>query len=213
MRPQATRSTGLPDALHIKTNDGAKKQPKTASKSKSKSKKSSCDKQTASLLQDLAVATIAYTRGEMADSSLPTQRAIDDARSILVEAQSRLSKIKDAVKVQIKDKKLSDLTSLLYGRIPKRKTVGAGPETWVLSKNNILTWQNDLDAFESALYSTDIQEEPEHDPLADMRLSMEWVSPTSELGKFLYKWWPAATGNRHSYICLLYTSPSPRDRG
>ncbi len=197
VRPQATRSTGLPDARSIKVNDGAKKPKK---KSSSKQKKSNCDPQTHKLLQDLSAATIAYTRGSMADSSLPTQGAINEARSILVEAQTRLTKVKDSVTEQVKDRKLMDLTSLLYGRIPKKKTVGAAAKTWVLSKDNILTWQSDLDAFESALYATDIQEEAEVDLLAEMRLSMEWVSPTSDLGKFLYGWWPKATGNRHSYI-------------
>ncbi len=200
VRPQATRSTGLPDARSIKVNDGAKKKTK---KSSGKKKAPSGDPQTLKLLQDLTTATIAYTRGSMADSSLPTQNAIEEAKSILVEAQKRLTKVKDSVPAQVKDKKLMDLTSLLYGRIPKKKSVGAAAETWVLSKDNILSWQSDLDAFESALYATDIQEEAEVDLLAEMRLSMEWVSPTSSLGKFLYNWWPKATGNRHSYIGKL----------
>lgn len=201
VRPQATRSTGLPDARSIKVNDGAKK--KSKQKSSGKKKAPSGDPQTLKLLQDLTTATIAYTRGSMADSSLPTQNAIEEAKSILVEAQKRLTKVKDSVSAQVKDKKLMDLTSLLYGRIPKKKSVGAAAETWVLSKDNILSWQSDLDAFESALYATDIQEEAEVDLLAEMRLSMEWVSPTSSLGKFLYDWWPKATGNRHSYIGKL----------
>lgn len=196
VRPMATRSTGLSDARRIKVNDGAKKQTK---KKKSVKAKPKGDKQTLSLLTDLAIATVAYTRGSMADSSLPTQNAIEDARTILSEAQSRLGKVKDSITAQVKDKTLNSLSSLLYGRIPKKKPVGADPSTWVLSKDNILTWQNDLDAFESALYSTDIQQS-DSDPLAEMNLTMEWISPKSDLGKFLYEWWPKATGNRHSYI-------------
>ena len=197
VRPMATRSTGLPDARSIKVNDGAKKQVK---KSTGKSKPPSGDAQTQKLLQDLTVATIAYTRGSMADDSLPTQVAIDEARTILTEAQSRLGKIKDSVAAQVKDTKLNSLTTLLYGRIPKKKPVGAEASTWVLSKDNILSWRNDLDAFESALYATDIQDQQQPDLLEEMNLSMEWVSPSSELGKFLYTWWPKATGNRHAYI-------------
>jgi hypothetical protein len=30
-----------------------------------------------------------------------------------------------------------------------------------------------------------------------MQLSMEWVNPSSALGKFLHRWWPQASGNRH----------------
>src|SRR5262249_41922696 len=78
--------------------------------------------------------------------------------------------------------------------------VGAPAATWMLSKENILGWQNDLDAFESALYSTDIEEDPEFDPFAGMDLTMEWLPPDSAVGKFLHAWWPQATANRHDYI-------------
>src|SRR5207247_56109 len=61
-------------------------------------------------------------------------------------------------------------------------------------------WQNDLDAFESALYSTGIEEEQDFDPFAGMKLDMEWIPPDSKEGKFLYGWWPAATNNRHGHI-------------
>ena len=198
VRPQATRSTGLPDARSIKTNDGAKAPAKK--KTTSRSKAPSGDRQTLKLLQDLSVATVAYTRGSMADDSLPTQNAIEEARQILTEAQSRLTKIKDSAAAQVKDKKLMQLTTLMFSRIPKKKPVGAAAETWVLSKDNILHWQNDLDAFESALYATDIQEDPEIDLLSDMKIDMEWIDPKSKDGKFLYNWWPDATGNRHAYI-------------
>jgi hypothetical protein len=88
----------------------------------------------------------------------------------------------------------------MYGRIPKVKPIGAPPETWILSKDNILAWQNDLDAFESALYATDIEEDPEFDPFAGMELTMEWLPPDSALGKQLYAWWPRATQNRHGWV-------------
>ncbi len=93
-----------------------------------------------------------------------------------------------------------ELTTLMYGRIPKRKARNAPPEQWLLSKDNILQWQNDLDAFESALYATDIDDQPDINPLEELDLHMEWVPKNSKLGKYLYKWWPAATANRHSYI-------------
>lgn len=88
----------------------------------------------------------------------------------------------------------------MYGRIPKKKPVGAGPETWILSKDNILVWQNDLDAFESSLYSSDIEEQTDFDPFAGMKLEMEFLPADSKEGKFLHKWWPTATNNRHGHI-------------
>lgn len=223
VRPMATRSTGLPDARSIKINEGARadkgaKKPDEAaaaeakdnSKSAGKGKKKvaatkkkapAADEPTLKLLRDLSVATIAYTRGSMADASLPTQNAIDEARQILGEAQKRLTKVGDDVKKQLKDKNLMEMTSLMYSRIPKKKVLRAKPEEWLLSKDNILVWQNDLDAFESALYATDIdQGEKDFNPLEELNLHMEWISPTSTLGKTLNTWWPKATGNRHSYI-------------
>lgn len=213
VRPMATRSTGLPDARSIKINVGARsdkialKEPEkktakgTKKKKAAKAKLPKIDQQTRDLLRDLTVATIAYTRGSMADESLPTQAAIDEARTILSEAQKRLMKVGDEVKKQVKDKQLVQMTNLMYGRIPRKKALRAKPEEWILSKDNILIWQNDLDAFESALYATDIEQgEQEVNPLEELDVQMEWIPPTSKLGKSLYKWWPVATGNRHSYI-------------
>lgn len=210
VRPMATRSTGLPDARSIKINEGARAPAKSVEEdSKTKGKKKAAkpkgpkvDEQTRRLMSDLMVATIAYTRGSMADASLPTQAAIDEARLILAEAQTRLVKLGDDIAKQVKDKELTQLTSLMYGRIPKKKQLRAEAKEWILTKDNILVWQNDLDAFESALYATDIDHgaETETNPLEELDLHMEWVPKDSKLGKFLYDWWPQATANRHSYI-------------
>jgi hypothetical protein len=215
VRPMATRSTGLPDARSIKINEGARlpasKNGTTANGKRNlgkahKAKKPTCkvDEATVALLRDLALATIAYTRGSMADASLPTQAVIDEARTLLAEAQRRLAKVGDEVNDQAKDAELMQLTALMYGRIPKKKALRAAPAEWILNKDNILAWQNDLDAFESALYATDIDYETEVDPLAEMQLTMEWVAPDSALGEFLYAWWPQATANRHAYIGAMH---------
>ena len=209
VRPMATRATGLPDARSIKTNEGAKPKKdeggngKTEIKDKDKAVKKTApqaDKHTISLMRDLSVATVAYTRGSMADASLPTQKSIDEARDILAEAQKRLLVVGDDVDTQINDKELKQFTNFMYMRIPKKKPVGAAANTWILSKENILGWTSDLDAFESALYSTDIPEEADFDPFQGMRLTMEWLPADSKEGKFLYEWWPKATMNRHGHI-------------
>ncbi len=195
VRPQATRSTGLPDAKTIKLNEGAKVEKAPTAKKVT----SNVDTPTLKLMRDLSVATVTYTRGSMADSSLPTQTAIEEARSILTEAQKRLVVVGDVVEDQVADRELVQLTSVLYSRIPKKKPVGAAADTWILSKNNISLWNLDLDAFESALYSEDIEENTT-DPLAGMPLTMSWIEPKSDLGKFLHNWWPRATANRHGYL-------------
>jgi len=204
VRAQATRSTGLPDARTIKSNEGAKQDKvQTADSSKSKTAKlapkSKVDTQTLSLMRDLNVATLQYSKGQMATGSLPTQTAIDEGRQILTEAQKQVAKVGDDLKSQIKDRQLNDLSKVLYSRIPKIKPVGADPSTWVLSKDNIFSWQQDLDAFEQALYSENI-EAPDTDPFGGMDIDMSWVAPDSDLGKWLYRWAPSATRGRHSYL-------------
>ena len=211
VRAMATRSTGLPDARSIKFNDGDKPGAKSTKKTKADAKKANApkktkvreiDAKTRELLRDLSVATIAYTRGSMADESLPTQAAINEARTILSEAQKRLINLGDNVKKQLKDRELLELTNLMFGRIPKKKPLNAPPQDWILSQDNVLRWQNDLDAFESALDAVedDTDDHSQVDPLAELGLKMRWIAKSSSEGKSLYRWWPKATANRHSYI-------------
>lgn len=208
VRQLSTRSTGLPDAKTIKYIDPSGKpkngngKPDDASAA-DKPKKASArraDPQTAALLRDLTGATISYTRGSMADNSIPTQQAIDNARVILQEAQKRLIHVGSVLEDQIADKDLRTLSGELYRRIPKKKQVGTPDSVWILSQNNILAWQADLDAFESALNSQDAAAEPDVDPFQGLPLHMEWIDPKSKLGQFLYYWWPKASANRHYYL-------------
>jgi hypothetical protein len=194
VRPMATRSTGLPDAKTIKLNEGAKVTTPKATNGSTPAKK--VDNYTLKLMQDLSVATVSYTRGVMADASLPTQKSIEEARQILQEAQKRLIKVGDDVDKQAADSELVQLTRVMYSRIPKKKALHCDASEWILNKNNILVWQADLDAFESALYVTDATESV-NDPFEGMPLEMEWVDPKSDTGKFLYKWWPTASANKH----------------
>ena len=196
VRPMATRSTGLPDAKTIVLNEGGKTVT-VKSSSKSSAKKLSIDNHTLRLMKDLNVATVSYTRGAMADASLPTQKSIEEARQILQEAQKRLVKVGDDVDKQAADNDLVQLTRVMYSRIPKKKALHCAAEDWILNKNNIMMWNADLDAFESALYVHDDTNVTENDPFQGMPLNMEWIDPASTIGKFLYGWWPKASANRH----------------
>ena len=204
VRPLATRVTGLPDAKTIKLNEGAKPKPDApdapVTKGRSVKAKPKADPQTISLLRDLGQATINYTRTSMADASLPTQQAIDEARQLLQAALQRVAVVGDRVEDQVADGTLNNYTAQMYGRIPKIKPRNAAPATWILSANNILGWQNDLDAFESALYVNEDKDEVVADPFGGMNIHMEYVSADSEIGKFLYGWWPGATRNVHGNI-------------
>ena len=205
VRPQATRSTGLPDAKCIKANDGV---PKVVVESKDTKKvattstapKRRSDSQTLSLLRDLGQATVSYTRGSMADSSLPTQTALDEARSFLAEAKKRLKVVGGNEDDQVQDKDLVSITSLMYGRIPKKKALHCPPKDWILNAGNIGMWELDIDAFESALHTEQQTEAHVADPLDGQPFFLEWMDPKSKDGEWLNKWWPNATKNRHGHV-------------
>lgn len=203
VRPQQTRATGLPDGKKIQATSIAKapaaKTPVKAGKSTAIAKPKA-DPQTIQLMRDLNVATVQYTKGAMADASLPTQTAIDEGRQVLTEAQKRLKTVGDNVDDQVADKELNQLTGVLYSRIPKKKALGAPAIDWILSKNNISMWQQDLDAFEAALYSTSNAVAQEADPFDGMALDMHWLDPKSSIGAWVHKWAPRATRNRHGGI-------------
>ena len=200
VRPMATRSVGLPDGKTISHNEGAKaKSSPVAIISKAAGR--TVDQQTMKLMQDLKVGNQVYTRTSIVGGAIPAQSAIDEVRHLLQEAQKRVGKLGSAtVDQQVADKELRDITSLVYSRVPKTKPVGAPDSTWILSGNNIMAWNQDLDAFEQALYSSAQTVQTVSDPFDGMAVDMEWVNPASDLGKFLYTWWPNATRNVHGHI-------------
>lgn len=195
VRPMATRTTGLPDARSIKSSQRLM----TTSSGQSPCRPSG-DRQTLKLLSDLRIATIAFTRKSMADSSVPTQVAIDQARNILGEASIRVAELEEDIEAQVADKALMQLTRLMFSRIPRKKRVGSAPALWMLTSQNIQDWHDDLNAFESALHAVDIELNPEVDILSEMNLQMNWIDPTSKVGEFLYDWVPGATLKQHQKI-------------
>ncbi len=202
VRAMATRgqdSPGLPDARRVTSDDGAKKPLKTAKKKSGKKKTVDYDQQTVSLMKDLNVATVKFAKGAIQGGTLPTQSNIDKSRDALIAAQKRVLAVGNDVDDQINDKDLRELSYLLYSWVPKIKRVGAPESEWILSQTNIGDWQQDLDAFESALYATNLQTEQVDDPFGGMKITMRWLSPSSDHGEFVRKWMPKATKNRHSW--------------
>lgn len=208
VRPLATRSTdsfGLPSATSVVTGDVkvTKTKKKVATKGKSKKKKvPSLDKQSLSLMRALNVATVNYTKKSMQGGTIPTQASIDRARDLLVEAMKIVSKIGDKEKDQVKDATLTAVTYEYYARIPIVKPVGAPVSSWILGTPNILRLQTDLDAYESALKTTQCIEEEEvagGDPMGGMAVDLNWINPKSDVGQWIYKWMPKATKNVHGH--------------
>lgn len=209
VRPQATRSTGLPDAKTIAMKDSvAAAQAKAGNNGNGKkkiakkktAKKTNIDPQTVALMRDMNMAAVSYTRSAMADSALPTMEAIVEARDILIAAKQSVLRIGDDVDDQVNDNELKQLTYTLYGRIPKKKARGASASEWILSSSNIFGWEQDLDAFESALAAEDLGAEVEEDPFSGMPLRMNWIDPKSDIGQWIYGHAPKATRNVHGYL-------------
>jgi len=189
VRPQATRSTGLPSAKTIV----AESEVKVKTTSRKNTIKSAIDTQTASLLRDLNVGTVNYTRSSMADSALPTMSAIMEARMICDEATKVANTLTDDFK---HNKELVNLTNMLYGRIPKKKN--RKDTNWILTPQNIAMWRQDLDAFESASGAAIDIEEITECPLSAMNLrKLKYVPKNSEKGGFIYDWMKSASKNVH----------------
>jgi predicted DNA-binding WGR domain protein len=202
VRNLATRSTGLPSATTIKLVESDQIQIKKPVVSKSSKKSLNVDPYTSKLLDDLLGATINYTKSSMADNSIPSLSAINDARDIILYAQKRLLKVGNVLDDQINDQELRNCSSELYKRIPKKKQVGTPDSVWILSQDNILAWNADLDAFESALSSDQAlnDKDDSKDPFRGLPLVMEWLDPKSDIGSFIHSWWPQATANKHYSI-------------
>ena len=210
VRPAARRTTGLSDAQKV-IHDDADKSKKTVKASgssaaaKKKTKKSTIsrwDPKTLALGQALTGAVIDFTRKSFAGDYVPTQKAIDEGRDVLTEAMKRVRVVGNSTKAQVADHDLKQLTYLLYSRVPKVKPVRAAESTWILSADNIKVWQDDLDAFESALWalaptSDDDGAVTVSDPFDGFDLEMKWMDPSTVEGEFIYKWMPEASANRH----------------
>lgn len=195
-----SRTTGLPDAKNITSNAGLKTEKAKPAVARTAKKYEEVDAETRKLMSDMRVAVVKYTRSSLEGGNIPTQSAINEARTILQAAESRLIHVGDDLTSQVNDKDLKDLTYHIRSRVPKKKAPGIGPEEWILSKNNILLWRADLDAFESSIYANVQIEESDADPLGGMPLKMRHLRSDTEEGQFIHNWAPKATKNRHGGI-------------
>jgi hypothetical protein len=207
VRPAARRTTGLPDAqkiIHDDRDDSKKPAKKTAKKAAKKTAVSRWDRQTLELGRALNGATIDFTRKSFAGAYVPTQGAINDARDILAEAMKQVKVVGDNTTAQVNDATLIELTSHLYGIIPKRKPLKVAESEWILSQDNIQVWQFDLDAFEAALFALDTGADDDEvvtdDPFSEFDLQMRWMDQTTREGAFVREWMPGASADRHYHV-------------
>lgn len=205
VRYMASRCVGLPAAKNICNADAVGDQT-AAAPAKKTAKKSApkIDKPTRELFRDLLGGAIKYTRTTMVGGTLPALSAITDARDLLNDAMAQVKIVGSEVKDQVADPTLKKLTYNLYGMIPKVKPPSAQEKDWILSQDNILRWQDDLDAFETALKSANVEEtdDTDDDVMKGIPAKVEHIPLTSELGKFLVDWWQKSTRNKHGHAKL-----------
>jgi len=212
----ATREKGLPDAYKIKDDTGLTPKPESPSKGSPAKKKGVSskvkvtqifDREVQSLANALVGGTQNYARALSAASGIiPTMDAILEVRDELVPvALQRISDIGSDIEIQVQDEDLISVSKLIAALVPRpipRK--GQSAEEAILSANNILVLQQDLDAFEAALLSEDFDSEhtatPQDDPNKKLNALLEWIPPKSSMGVWLIKAFTAMTQNRHSYI-------------
>lgn len=204
VRATATRMVGLPCAENIANNDakGVKVAEVVVKKSTTKVVKRSVDTHTEKLFRDLLGGAVSYSKSIMSGggkATLPTQSNIEEGRDILQDALARVAVIGHDHNVQVNDRTLKLLTQQLYGKIPKAKPLNG--DDWILSSDNILNWQQDLDAFETALQADDMKIEREDsgvDVMHGIPADVKWISPKESIGEWLYRWWPSAKTDRNN---------------
>lgn len=227
----ATRERGLPDAYSIKDDSGVPAKPAPEAKSKPKSRPkpaSNHQPQVVALARDLVGGTRDYARAaSQATGIIPTMSSIEQVRDELLPlALRRIAAIGKAnpqrpresqaawerrlLDMQLRDDKLIDLSKLVAALVPRVIPRGGSAQqraaATLLSSDNILQIQNDLDAFAGALENEDfsVSEEAaaadEIDPDQLLNARLTWLDPASTKGKWIAAAYRAMSNNRHDYI-------------
>lgn len=209
----AVREKGLPDAYKIKDSSGiAKKEDKKDKlKENKKTTRITYSPKILSLVSDLVGGTKSFTRSLSESTGVyPSKATIDQVRDTLIPlALKRLSVVGNDVDNQLKDQELIDISQLvatLVPRpIPRSGTQRERQEQIILNSNNILTVQNDLDAFESSLSNEDYNEEEKESSIDDPHQMLLGTKDCEIIyldeGTRLYQWvnnaFLSMTNNRH----------------
>ncbi|HLT40289.1 MAG TPA: hypothetical protein VK034_28615, partial [Enhygromyxa sp.] len=227
----ATRERGLPDAYSIKDDSGVPARPEPEAKPKPKARPkpaSNHQPQVVTLARDLVGGTRDYARAaSQATGIIPTMSSIEQVRDELLPlALERIAAIGSSnpkrpresqsawerrmLGLQLGDDKLIDLSKLVAALIPRVIPRGGSASqraaATILSSDNILQIQNDLDAFAAALENEDFSvsdeaaaaDEIDPDKLLNARLT--WLDPASTKGKWIAAVYRAMSNNRHDYI-------------
>jgi hypothetical protein len=229
----ATRERGLPDAYSIKDDSGVVKPVAAATQAGPKPKRaakpaSNFQPQVVALAKDLVGGTRDYARAAaQATGIIPTMDAITQVRDELLPlAMQRIAAISKSnpirareaqekwerrlLDLQIADDKLVDISKLVAAIVPRVIPIGGSPraraEATILSSDNVLRLQNDLDAYAGALANEDFSISDsattvdDIDPDKLLNANLTWIDPTSTKGKWLASVYRAMSNDRHSYM-------------
>ncbi|KIG12968.1 hypothetical protein DB30_00852 [Enhygromyxa salina] len=228
----AARERGLPDAYSIKDDSGvvkAKPAAKRAAAKKARKPKpgKNFQPQVVALAKDLVGGTRDYARAAaQATGIIPTMDSITEVRDeFLPLAMQRIADVASAnpqrkresqdawdrrlLDLQISDDKLVDISKLVAALVPRviplRGTPRQRAAATILSSDNILSIQNDLDAFASSLQNEDFSVDDKKavddvDPDRVLNAQLSWIDPRSTKGKWLASVYAGMTNNRHNYI-------------
>jgi hypothetical protein len=215
----ATRERGLPDAYSIKDSSGVAVAPRpdpkpvvTAVPDAPAVPQKVYQPEVLALCRSLVGGTQDYARAAAASTGIiPTMEAINEVRDELLPlALTEIGRIGDDIDKQIRDSRLIDISKLVAALVPRPIPTHGGAaaraKATILSSENVLSIQQDLDAFEAALKNEDFsmtapQKQPDYiDVDTVMGAKISWIDPKSDLGKFVEQAYRNMSNNRHSYL-------------
>jgi len=208
----STREKGLPDAANIKDSTGIiKESKKKASKKTAKGPKTTYQPEVISLAQSLVSGVQTYTKAAIAATGIsPTMAAIDKVRNTLIPlAGQRIAAVGNDIEDQLNDKELIEISTLaatiVPRQIPRGGSVRSRQESILLSANNILSIQQDLDTFEASLQNENFEETQNDDGFSPHQAlvgegEVTWINPDSVKGRFIISGFTNMSNNRHSYM-------------
>lgn len=228
----AARERGLPDAYSIKDDSGViKAKPAAKAKAAKQARKPKPGKnfhpQVVNLAKDLVGGTRDYARAAaQATGIIPTMGSITEVRDeFLPLAMQRIADVSNAnpqrkresqdvwerrlLDLQISDDKLVDISKLVAALVPRviplRGSARQRAAATILSSDNILSIQNDLDAFASSLQNEDFSVDDKQavddvDPDRVLNAQLSWIDPKSTKGRWLASVYQGMSNNRHHYI-------------
>ena len=183
--------------------------------------------QVVKLATDLVGGTRDYARAAaQATGIIPTMDSVAEVRDELLPlALERIAALAGAhpqrkreaqpswdkrlLDLQLEDTKLIDISKLVAAIVPRvipmRGSQRQRALATILSSDNVLSIQNDLDAYASSLQNEDFSVEPGReaeriDPDKVLNAQLTWIDPKSTKGKWLAATYRSMSNDRHDYI-------------